>query len=318
MQNGESLFYLLLSIAVMIAQCVLGMADWYVLVSQWLLAGVLAASIVTSIRMYRIYVLNTHGLTYAIWAMIASVLNLCSIHLAGSMSWWLQDLLIVGFSSLFLLNIGSWLLGDSPGRFLLCGMLLGLCTLAYPHALFWLILLIWLLVYLRNFTWRNVWSIVSGTVLMVWINYCILLFASDSADSYLASFASLITWSMPDELIRQSEMVMTPWLLISFSGITLLVNVIGGMLSNLVSSLRTHATMLSTVMANAALIVFALIDPASVSLYLCLASVIGAMHYSLVVSNVNVPMMRWWLVVVIVVYIVLGFGELAMNYLLTL
>lgn len=318
MQSGESLFYLLLSIAVLVTQCLLGMGDCYVLTTQWLLAGALSASIIFSINSHRIHVFSTDGLLQLCWVLMASVFNLCQIHLVSSLPWWQVDLLLVSFTLLFMLSIGSWLTGDNPIRFILGGMIIGLCTIIYPQALLWLVLFIWQLFYMRNFTVRNMWSIISGTILMIWINYCVMLFAFGTDEEYLESFMNLASWHLPDVVFHQSSMIYTPWVFLAFSVMILVVCIMDGMFSNVVSSLRTHATMVSTVTTSIALLLFMVIDPSAIVLYVCMASVLVSMNLALVVSNVNISLMRWWITFVVVMLILLGFAEYAINYLLTL
>lgn len=320
MQSGESLFYLLLSIAVVIAQCVLGMGDWCALSVQWLLGRVIAAGIVYCISANRLATRSINGLLPLSWVIIASILNLSTIHLASPMLWWQQDLLLTSFTAVFLLSTGSWLSTDDTPRFLLCGSMIGLSTVIYAESAIWLLAMPFFMFCLRNFTMRNFLSIVSGAIFMAWISYCVMLFAvsDDCADAYLMSFAGIMDWHFPDRFIVISQLAFTPMLFLIAIAVMLFWCVTNGLFVNVVSSLRIRSVMLASVCAVAVIMVLAAVDPVAYPLFICMAGVFVSMNLCLTMANMSAPATRWWSVIVAVGLILLGFAENVINYLLTL
>lgn len=327
MQKGESVFFLLLSLCVLVAQCALGMGEWYVLLTQWALAGVIAALLMFCINNNRLYTLSSKGLTAMMWTNMASMWNLCYLHLNSTLLWWQTDLLIFGFTLLIILSIGAWLSGDSPIRYVTIGLIIGLCTLVLPQALWWIPLFVWLLFYMRNFSLRNVCAVLSGAILMVWLCYCCLVWLGNGAEgkgmtideAYLLSFAGLLNWSLPHDVIRSSEMVFTPMLFMLFAGGAFLVCLFSSLVSNVMNSLRIHASVIASVMTGLAIPLFMFIYPQGFVFYLGLSAVVISLNLALVLANVsNASLIRWWVVILLTAEILLGVGETIINYLLTL
>ncbi len=235
---------ILLNLLVMVVQAYLGEVGWQQLLAHWLVAGVLTGLFAVVLHNNRYVASGTpfvklfsHG-----WVLMTLMLNLCSACLVAEHVWWQPCLYLVGFALIVMGGYHCWQTDNCPLMCLGIGAMLGLLTLVSPLALSGLLVGIVLLMHMRSFSLRNVCSIVSGLLTVMWLIYATLFLAvGESAGSaYLQSLTDPAVWATPSRPVLVLDRP-TDYVFLFGTAFILLVFLVIGYLNTGSGNLRTHA-----------------------------------------------------------------------------
>jgi len=311
---------LLLSLIILIAQGLLGMADWWVLCSNWIVAGLICMGLTAVLNNQRLMVFSHISVSLKAWVLLAGLMNLSAIYVAPSVTLGQLYLSAIGYAGLFMTSFFCWQSKLMPVRSLSLGALVGLVTLLYAPSLLWIIFPCLALFHLSSWSKDNLACVLTGFVTMVWINFCLLnLFGSGtSANGYIFSFAtcwSELTYGLPT-LIGEGY---TRWIfLLSVIGL-MIYYILLGLLSSNLNSLRMRSNVDFQVVMGI-LMVVAL--PSCWSLYLVLTAITICIHLLLSLGNEPSHAMIKFANVALGFVFFLGLGEylirLVIDYISTL
>lgn len=314
------MIYILLSIIILVAQGFLGMADWWVLGSNWILAGLICLGLTAVLNNQRLVAFSNLSVSIKAWVLLSSIMNLSAIYVSPSLSLLEVDMAAIGYTGLFMVGFFCWQSKQMSVRSLSMGAILGLLTLFYMPSLLWIIIPLLMLFHLSSWSKDNLACIITGLLSMVWVNYCcISLFGDDAhANDYISSFVTgwnELTYGFPD-LMGDDY---TRWIFIPTLLLLLAYYIMVGLLSSNLNSLRMRSNVSLLVMTNF-LMLIAL--PSCWQLFLTLAAITICIHMILDLGNEPSRLARKCAHFAIYFFLFLGIGEylirLAYDYVSTI
>ncbi len=231
--------------AIIGVQGYLGLASWWVLWSNWVLAAVITLCVVMVFDHERLAGFKNMQLFEKGWVMFAAMMNINACYIEPEIAWWQQDLLLVGYTALLSVGIGCWQNADIPVRCLLFGVIIALMSCIYPPSILGLILVLIFLFYLHCFSLRNVVSVLSGLLFAYWMIYVAeTLWLSPETQEELFLYYQESWQSLSYGLPTFSKEGYTGIIFIAGSIILFLHNAIFGFLSDNLSSLRLRSNVM--------------------------------------------------------------------------
>lgn len=222
----------------------------------------------------------------------------------GSLPSWLLLLALGGQVLCLTLMLHTWQRRHAPLAYLSIGLIIGLLASLHPHFLFWLILLPSAFYQMRSFSWRNLWSSLTGVILSTWIIYVLTFLTTDeaSADLLLISYSSLTAFDMPD--LRNMEL----WTLLYFALISAPAVLLGitGILPGSGDSVRTHSSMALISALIFTLLALTFVDGTLFPVYTSLISLFLATQLSIHLSHWQNAVYEWWITIILLAMLALG------------
>lgn len=302
------MYLVLLSIVIMAIQSILGLADWWVLGSNWILAALVILGLILAFDHERLAGFNNGTLFQKGWILLASMLNLNSIYLTPELAWWKQALLAIGYASLISVGIGCWQSTNKPARCLLFGLIIALMSCIYGPMIFCLFIIALMLIFLSSYSTRNVLSIFSGIVFSCWIIYCIitLCFGADTETRLIQNFIDTwqsLSFSWPP--IRFTENY-TGIVYVCMSIFYFVIYALGGFIVENLTSLRirSNITFQSTMC-----LIYALIMPSCWTLIMLFASISLCIQLIFALNEHPNRTAILWARFMLICYLVAGVGE---------
>lgn len=233
---------LLLSILILIAQAYLGMAEWWVLGSNWLLAGLISYSMTVVLSNQRLIQYNDMRVAPRIWVVLASTMNLAEIHFESPVSPWKLDMMLIGYVALSIIGLYYWQSKQSPIRALCMGGILGCLFWVYAPLLLWIMFPILTFAFCTSWSKHNLSSLITGILTSIWLVYILGFFVigEERANAYLASFVSAwgrLSYSLPT--IKGEGY--TGWIYLGGTLLIVIQRIIAGLLVNSFNSLRARS-----------------------------------------------------------------------------
>jgi len=298
---------LLLSLIILVAQGFLGMADWWVLSSNWIMSGLICMCLTAVLNNQHLLAFNHISVCFKAWVLLASILNLSAIYVEPSLSQGQMFLSSFGYAGLFMAGFCCWMDKQMTVRALLLGAIIGLLTLAYIPSLLWIIIPIMILIYTASWSKDNLACIFTGLVSIIWINYCLMHICSGeaNANSYIISFAS--TWgSMSYGMPILVNSGYTGWCFLAFAIVWMVIYIILGVLLSNLNSLRIRSNISLVVMVS---ILTLMILPSCWQLFLALIGITLCIHLLLSLGNEPTRVMIKWSDTAIYSFLFMGIGE---------
>lgn len=261
---------LLLSIVIIMIQGFLGLADWWILGSNWILAGLVILALIMAFDHERIAGFNNGALFQKAWVLLASLLNLNAIYLQPSLDWWKQDLISIGFVALISVGLGCWQYGNKPVRMLVFGLIVAIMACIYSPMIFSFLFVVLLLILMSSYTTRNVLSLLSGIVTTTWLIYILttVFFGSEAEKTLVSNFVD--SWRLNYQLPVFTGDVTAGMIVIGMVVFFIFLYAVGGMLVDNLNSLRIRSSI--TVQCILCFVLI-LAMPSCWSLYVSLASI---------------------------------------------
>lgn len=304
MQSGLAPFLLLLSVGVIITQTILGDADWHVLWLNWLAAGIIGWGTWDCIDRFRMGRSSDQSLMIVEWVFVAGVLNIGTLCFTISIEPWRLLLVVLGFWLILRLLMGSWQDRTATVRNLLCGLIIGLLSVYFPHILEWLLLLPFAAYFMRSLNLRNALSALTGVAVGIWIDYCVLhFFGQPGANQALFNSYLLLADIQGFDIF---SLGIWQWSIIGLTVALLLIYTILGFFLNSGGSLRSHTTVVMYSVLALILVVLLMLDLPNLMLYLVLASLIVSVQMLLVLANSRSVSAEWWAVFILLAVLTLG------------
>ena len=167
---------ILLSIALVVAQMILGDANVMALWVNWIISGCVAAGIWYVTKNYHLCGIY-EGKAFTIsWPILSACLNFTLCHFPHTEQFIMGILLLLAMLSVLSLLLSVWQDAYSVGKHLIVGLIIGLTSTLLPHTLLWLLLLPLVSYHMRSWSTRNTFSTLTGAILGIWFVYCALFF----------------------------------------------------------------------------------------------------------------------------------------------
>lgn len=304
--------YILLSLIILVAQGFLGMADWWVLGCNWIVAGLICLSLTAVLNNQRLVAFNNLSVSIKAWVLLSSIMNLSAIYVAPELTLAQVELMAAGYSALFAVGSFCWQNHQMPVRALLMGAILGLLTLCYMPSL--ILVIIPLLVFFHCLSWSkdNLACLFTGFVSMVWVIYCILSLGGGDANGYILSFATVwssVTYSLPTLLTE----AYTRWFFIASMLLLAVFYIMVGLLSSNLNSLRMRSNVNLHVMVGMLMLVLL---PSCWQLLLTLIGITIGIQLMLDLGNDPSHLTRKFAPVAICLFLFMGIGEYLIRLLI--
>lgn len=222
----------------------------------------------------------------------------------GALPSWLLLLALGGQLLCLALMLRTWQRRHAPLAYLSIGLIIGLLSTLHPHFLFWLLLLPAAFYQMRSFSWRNLWSTVSGIILSAWIVYAVTFLMADetSADKVLLSYTKLAAFDLPD--LRDMGL----WALLYFAlfSVPATFLAIAGILPGSGDSVRTHSSMALISALIFTLLAFSFVDGALLPVHIGLIALFLATQFSILISHWQNAVYEWWVTFILLAMLALG------------
>lgn len=301
------MIYILLSIIILIAQAFLGMAEWWVLGCNWIVAGLICLGLTAVLNNQSLVAFNNISVSLKAWVLLASIMNLSAIYVVPTLSLSDLNMSAIGFSGLLMIGFFCWQSKQMPIRALSLGAILGLLTLFYMPSLIWILVPLLIIFHLSSWSKENIFCIVTGLLTLIWINYCLLNFFwdSESANGYILSFVTSwndMSYGLPDLQDKgYTGLVFLVSTLILLAFYTIL-----GIFSSNFNSLRMRSNV--SLQCTICLFLFLLL-PTCWSLFLVLSGIAVCIHIILALGNDPTRMMINRAHFFIYFFLFMGIGE---------
>jgi len=217
---------------------------------------------------------------------------------------WLLLLALGGQLLCLALMLRTWQRRHAPLAYLSIGLIIGFLSTLHPHFLFWLLLLPSAFYQMRSFSWRNLWSALTGVIVSVWIVYVVTFLIADeaSADKMLLSYSTFMSFDLPD--LRSMGL----WTLLYFAlfSIPAMFLAIAGILPGSGDSVRTHSSMALISALIFTLLALTFVDGALLPIYIGLIALFLATQFSILISHWQNAVYEWWVTAVLLAMLALG------------
>ncbi|MCR5395026.1 MAG: hypothetical protein K6E86_06515 [Bacteroidales bacterium] len=297
----------ILSILFIVVQGLLDLADWWVLGSNWVLAGVISSGLTTYLISQHLMGFNNRNCMLEGWALLSAILNLSAICIVPEVEWWRATVIECGFVGLLMLGISCWQQTELPGRSLVCGLVVAVLSALSLPSVAGLAVVVICMAHLLCFSWHNVYVLLSGMLIGVWLIYCSLSLGIDIE----AGNAYMIRWVEGWSELRYGLPIVhaagiTPWLYMAIVPISLLFYVIISFMQGTMSSLRLRSLFM---MLSSLSILLILIMPGSWTICMALGGTVLLSHLLFTLGNNSTGFLRHFLSVQIYFYLILGIAE---------
>lgn len=249
------------------------------------------------------FVLLTSAIGFPLQFMPSAVtpaMDSCS----GSLPSWLLLLALGGQLLCLALMLRTWQRRHAPLAYLSIGLIIGLLASLHPHFLLWLILLPSAFYQMRSFSWRNLWSSLTGVILSTWIIYVITFLTADetSADRLLLSYSTLTAFDMPD--LRDMDL----WTLLYLALVSAPAALLGitGILPGSGDSVRTHSSMALISALIFTLLALIVVDGTLFPVYTSIIALLFATQLSIHLSHWQNAVYEWWIIILLLAILALG------------
>lgn len=304
---------ILCSLALTVAQYLLGAGEWLPLVINWIGAGALATGIWTILTRYTLGQEGHCQAIYISWPVIATSLNL-ALCTMGGYEVWMDIFTLSCFLIILAIALGTWQQKKSSWSYFLIGVIVGLMTFCQARLLLLALLLLLLLVvfyHMRTWSWRNFWSLITGNVLGLWCLYVASFFLMGEEwadDRILQTFTNIgIQTTLPQLDVWQ-------WMFIALLLVEMLFFAVIGLFRNIGTSIRVHSSIVMLITLTLIQLGFSVITLANYQQHLGILSLYMSIQLSLHNINLRTEANEWWTVSIVVLCMLMVAIPLAIPY----
>lgn len=299
-------FLVLLSIAAIAIQILLGGADWLALTLNWGVAGVVAFLVWNMVESYRLGRNVSQGLIAVPWVLLSVAFNCSQRWFYVELPRWEYFLLFIAFYFVTQQGLRSWAESFSSGRMLIIGIIIGLLSTLYPYCILWPLFALFIIYHMRIFNLRNILSVFSGALMGVWVYFC-LSYASGNKglisgllDSYSSVFLLHYDTFMMNDLWA--------WIALSFMVAIMLIFALLSMSPGSGSNLRSHTSLMLAATMTLLLVALALLDLTHFDLYLPMGILLLSLQLVIRLSDVRGTTIEWWTVFIVCITLFISVG----------
>lgn len=302
------LILLLISFVTMLAQGFLGIASWSILFSNWMLSGVISFILGWALNHQRLSNDSNPFSFVKAWVILTAVMNTSAGYLPESLPFWKVDLLLLVMTLLALSAVYIWQVTDIPLISIGVGVLIGIASVIYAPAVFWVVIAVSAAVQLQSSSIRNSCCLLTGLLTAIWILYCVtfLCVGHEEGDALLRSL--LDEWDdfgfyFPSVVSTKSY---TGWLLMALVVGLMVIYMVIGPFKGYYSSLRLRSGFM---MLSCECLIMLLLMPSCWNLYIALGTLPIMMHQLIAASERNTSSLNRTTLLIIGCFMALTIGE---------
>lgn len=296
----------LLSALLIVAQNLLTDGDAMVLWSNWLLSGAFALGLWFVLGRYHLGGVSDVKAMAIAWPLMSVAQNFAYLYFAPSYSNYKGMAHITALMLFVGVVLSIWQDECATLRCLIAGMLLGLSAALFPHTILWLLIIPFVLYYARSVSLRNIYSILTGAVLGLWVVFCYLnlFYGQDTADSLPLQFAEIFCFSSYAVLFQ--TMQLWQWLYLSLMALLVVTYSISAVVLGTGHSVRASDSIMLLCVMSVAAVFFMCLDPRHTSLYICQLAMFLSIQLTLHQANLNSSANEWWTLLILLGGIVIS------------
>lgn len=288
------------SIALTTALMLLEVGNPIILWLNWATAGCLSLIIWNSISRFNLKGGSDLKAFAITWSTMTAGLQFCYCHFPERDSFFKVAPQLIALMLALSSAMSLWQRRRSTLKCLLLGLIIGLASTAIPHALLWIILFPVAGYYMRCWSSRNAFSMLTGVAFAVWVVYCarFILQSPAVADHMFRSYAVI----MGDEDYSTLLQGLGLWQYL-FMGISLLMLIIyniSGLLLGAGQSIRASSSIQLISMFS---LVYTFLMAFDVCHFLSNFSVLWlfiSLQLTIHQANVRSMLHEWWIILIII------------------
>lgn len=282
-----------ISAALIVGQMILTDANPFILWCNWLVAGALAVSLWYIMGRFHLGGAFEGKALAITWPLMSMTLNFAYLYFDISYPYYRGLIQLFALMGIITLSLSIWQETQSTWRNLCIGMLIGLSSTFFPHTILWLFMIPFIMFHMRATSSRNVFSILTGALLGIWIDYCLLFFQStEVADAMLLHYLDIVQVNHYVETF--DALSLWQWLYLSITAILLFIYSLSTMLLGTGHSVRSNASIMLLSGLSIAAIAFLCIDHMHTTLYICQLSLFLSIQLSIQQTNIKSSANEWW------------------------
>lgn len=282
-----------ISAALIVGQMILTDGNPLILWCNWLAAGALAVSLWYIMGRFHLGGASEGKALAITWPLMSITLNFAYLYFDITYPYYRGLIQLFALMGFITLSLSIWQETQATLRNLCIGILIGLTSTFFPHTILWLFLVPFLMFHMRATSSRNIFSILTGTLLGIWFDYILLFFqGAEVADAMLMQYLEIFQVNHYVETFL--SLTLWQWLYLSIMAILLFIYSISTMLLGTGHSVRSNASIMLLSGLSIAAIVFLCFDLAHTTLYICQLSLFLSIQLTIHQANIRSTANEWW------------------------
>lgn len=290
---------ILLSALLIVAQTLLTDGDVFVLWGNWLLSGAFALALWFVLGRFHLGGVS-EGKSLAIaWPLMSVTQNFAYLYFAPTYPAYKGMVQVSALMLIVCLVLSIWQDERATVRCLAIGLLVGLSSALFPHTVLWLLMVPVIVYHTRSVSSRNVFSILTGAVLGLWVVYCYLdiFYGHAEADALPLQFLEIFSLSGYATLFHTFQV--WQWLYLALMVVLVIAYSISAVVLGTGHSVRASDSIMQLCMLSIAEVIFMCLDPSHTALYICQLSLFLGIQLSVHQANLHSSANEWWTLLII-------------------
>lgn len=297
--KGITLLLVMTSAALIVGQMILTDANPFVLWGNWLMAGVLSVCLWYIIGRFHLGGVNECKSLAITWPMMSATLNFVYLYFDINYPYLHGLVLLLSLMAIITLVLSIWQEEQSTVRALGIGLLVGMSSTFFPHTILWLLLVPFIIFHMRATSARNVFSIITGALLGIWIVYFTLdmVLGAERSDAMLMQYIDIFQISQYVGAIE--ALSLWQWLYLSILALMVIVYSISAMVLGTGHSTRASASIMLLSTLSIAAVVLLCFDLSHTSLYISQLALFLCIQLTIHQANLRSSANEWWTITII-------------------
>ncbi len=273
----------------------------------WSVAGLLTAGIWHVVSRFRLDG-GASIKAFAIgWPLLTQVLCFTCCHFPADQGFGISLVQQVALLVLLSLQMSLWQRRVAVIKHLLLGLIVGLTSTLHPHFILFALLVPVASYYMRCSTPRNLLSALTGVLFGIWVTYlglCLISgmeVADRMAGRYLEALPAWGGWAE-----RWRNLSVGQAILVGYVLVLSLVYALRGMAVDVGQSVRTEASIVLISMVSLAVGVLTVLGTVGLTTGVGMLATLLALQLTVHQANATLPLVEWWILLVLLVPAVLG------------
>lgn len=306
---------ILASAGLIVGQTILADADPFILWINWGVAGLFAIGLWFIMGRFHLGGVSEGKALAIAWPLMSMALNFSYLYFNPSVSFNQGLLQLSGLVCTIVLMLSTWQEEQATLRCLCIGFLIGFSASGIPHSILGLALVPAMTFHMRSTSIRNIFSILTGAIMGVWVVYCVLFifFAPETADAMLMQFAKLVNMSDYSKVF--SSYSLWHWLYIALLALLVVIYSLSALLLGTGHSVRSSASIMLLSTLSIAEVLFLCFDISNTAIYLNQLAMFLCIQLSVHQANLRSSANEWWTIFILLTSIGISVLPLVFDYL---
>lgn len=303
--KGITPLLVVISAALIVGQMILTDGNPLVLWGNWATAGLLSAGLWYVMGRFHLGGV-TEGKALAItWPLMSITLNFAYLYFDITYPYFRGLVQLFALMGIITLVLSIWQEEQSTLRTLCIGILIGLSSTFFPHTILWIFMVPFIMFHMRATSSRNVFSILTGALLGVWFDYCLLFFQGpEVADAMLLQYLDIFQTNHYIQALHALNL--WQWLYLAIMALMVIVYSISAMLLGTGHSMRASASIMLLSTLSIAAVIFLCFDLMHTALYICQLSLFLCIQLTIHQANLRSSANEWWTLFIMVLCVVIS------------